>query len=313
MITNDREGQRMLGPHWLAADNSVSESLSREPIMSFKTILVLLDESDVSTERLDVACGLAKDHGAHLNALAMSLQIYPLVSAGIDAGVATIDVEQLEEARRRAQSVATAAKKSIDACGLLGEARWTSREISGLRHAAALHGRHADLTIAGQPVEGRHLSLREAALEGALFSAGRPALLVPDNWQGPIKVRHVVVAWDASREAARALGDAVHFLEHAERTTIVIVDPKPGYEDFGADPGVDIAPVLTRHCSNVELDRIPSSGASITQALLTHSADVSADLIIMGGYGHSLLRESIFGGVSREMIRETAIPLFLSH
>ena len=84
----------------------------------------------------------------------MSLQIYPLVSAGIDVGAAAIDVEQIEEARRRAQSVATAAKKSIDALDLLGEARWTSRETAGLRDAAALHGRHADLTIAGQPVEG---------------------------------------------------------------------------------------------------------------------------------------------------------------
>jgi nucleotide-binding universal stress UspA family protein len=155
--------------------------------------------------------------------------------------------------------------------------------------------------------------LREAPLEGALFSAGRPALLVPDNWKGPINVRHVGVAWDASREAARALSGAVHFLERADKSTIVIVDPKPGYQDFGADPGVDIAPVLTRHCRNLELDRIPSSGTSIAQALLTRSADVSADLIIMGGYVHSLLRETVFGGVSREMIQRTATPLFMSH
>ena len=281
--------------------------------MSFKTILALLDEAEESSKRLDVACSLAKDHGAHLNALVMSLQIYPLVSSGIDVGAAAIDVEQLEEARQRAQSVAAAAKKSIDAHGLLGEARWTSRELAGLRDAAALHGRHADLTIVGQPVEGRHLSLREAALEGALFYSGRPVLLIPDSYQGPINVRNVVVAWDASKQVAGALSDAVHFIEHAEKATIVIVDPKPGHQDFGADPGVDIASVLARHCSNVELDRIPSSGASMAQALLTHSADVSADLIVMGGYGHSLLRETVFGGVSREIIQRTAVPLFMSH
>lgn len=291
----------------------MSKSLLWEFVVSFKTVLTLLDEAEDSSGRLDVACSLAKDQGAHLNALAMSLQLYPLVSSGIDVSAATINVELLEEARQRAQSVAAAAKKSIDAHGLLGEARWTSRELAGVRDAAALHGRHADLTIAGQPVEGRHLILREAALEGALFYSGRPVLLIPNNWQAPINVRHIVVAWDASKEVAGALSDAVHFLEHAEKTTIVIVDPKPGHQDFGADPGVDIASVLARHCRNLELDRIPSSGASVAQALLTHAADVSADLIVMGGYGHSLLRETVFGGVSREIIHKTAIPLFMSH
>jgi nucleotide-binding universal stress UspA family protein len=93
----------------------------------------------------------------------------------------------------------------------------------------------------------------------------------------------------------------------------VIVDPRPEPGELGADPGVDIAAVLARHCSNVELDRIPSTGASTAQALLVHSQDVSADLIVMGGYGHSLLRESVFGGVSREMIQKVTIPLFMSH
>ena len=276
-------------------------------------MLVMLDEADDSTTRLDVACALAESHGAHLNALAMSLQLYPLVSSGCDVGAAAIDAQQIEEARRRAQDVASTAKKSIDARGLLGEARWTSRELAGLRDAAALHGRHADLTIVGQPIEGRHLSLREAALEGTLFYSGRPVLLIPESWRDPINVRRVVVAWDASREAAGALSDAIHFLEGAEKATIIVVDPKPGHGDYGADPGADIAPVIARHRTDVSLDRIPSSGASTTEALLTHSADVSADLIVMGGYGHSLLRETVFGGVSREMIQKTAIPLFMLH
>lgn len=117
----------MLGPHWVVADGCVSEPLPRDSIMSFKTILVVLDESDGSTERLDVACGLAKDHDAHLNALAMSLQTYPLVSADIDVGAAAIDVEQIEEARRRAQSLATAAKQSIDALDQSRNSRITRR------------------------------------------------------------------------------------------------------------------------------------------------------------------------------------------
>ena len=281
--------------------------------MSLKTILVLLDECEDSTARLDVACSLADAHGAHLSALAMSQQHATYTGAGLDAGAAMVDVGQVEESRKQAQSIASAAKKHIDARGILGEARWMSHEAFGLREAAGVQGRHADLTIAGQPAEGFSPYLREAVLEGALFSSGRPVLLVPAQWDKALKASHVIVAWDASRQAARALSDAALFLDRAANTTIVIVDPKPGYEGFGPDPGADIAAVLARHCSKVALDRIPSAGASVAEALLARAADTASDLIVMGGYGHSVLRESVFGGVSREMIEKTTVPLLLSH
>ena len=281
--------------------------------MSIKTMLIFLDESAESKERLEVACGLAEHHGAHLNALAMSIQIHPFAAVALEGGAAGIDVEQIEQERIRAQSVAAAAKKRLQTRGVMGDTRWISHEQFGLREAASLQGRYADLIIAGQPTEGPYSSLREAALEGALFSSGRPMLVIPSNWRGPISVRNVIVAWDASREAARALSDAIPFLEAADKTTIVIVDPKPGHKGLGEDPGADIAPILARHCSNVSLDRIPSSGASIAQALVTRAKDASGDLIVMGGYGHSSLREALFGGVSREMIHQTSIPLLLSH
>ena len=150
-------------------------------------------------------------------------------------------------------------------------------------------------------------------LEGALLSSGRPVLLIPTGRKQPINVRHVVVAWDASKESARALGDAAPFLDAAERVTIVVVDPMPGQESFGPDPGADIAPVLARHCNRVELDRMPSSGASIAEVILGRAVDGDGDLIVMGGYGHSLLRETVFGGVTRQMIHDTTVPLLLSH
>ena len=281
--------------------------------MSFKTMLVLMDESEDSSARLEVSCSLAEAHGAHLSALAMTQQISTYVAADFHAGAAMIDTVQIEQSRQQAQAVAKAANEHIDARGIFGEARWTSHEAFGLREAAGMHGRHADLIVAGQPVDGFSPDLRGAALEGALFSSGRPVLMVPAKWDKPITASHVFVAWDASKQAARALSDATLFLDRAAKITIVIVDPKPGYDAFGPDPGVDIAAVLARHCSNVELDRIPSSGASVAEALLARAHDTASDLIVMGGYGHSVLRESVFGGVSREMIESTTIPLLLSH
>ena len=176
-----------------------------------------------------------------------------------------------------------------------------------------MHGRHADLTIAGQPALDHSLTVREAALEGALLSSGRPVLLIPTGRDQPINVRHVIVAWDTSKESARALGDAALFLDAAERVTVVVVDPMPGQESFGPNPGADIAPVIARHCNKVELDRMPSSGASIAEAILGRAVYGDGDLIVMGGYGHSLLRETVFGGVTRQMIHDTTVPLLLSH
>lgn len=281
--------------------------------MSFKTMLVVLDESDDSTKRLEVACSLAQAHGAHLNALAMSQQFGAFMTGGIDAGAAYVDVGQIEESRQKAQSLASAARKQIDRHGIRGDARWASHEAFGLRGSVGVQGRHADLTIVGQPAEGYSLSLRDAVVEGALFSSGRPVLLIPKSWNKPIKADHIVVAWDGSYHAARALNDAAPLLDAAAKTTIVIVDPKPGYEDLGPEPGADIAAVLARHCSNIELDRIPSSGASIAHALLGRAAATAADLIVMGSYGQSVLRESVFGGVSYDMTHETTIPLLMSH
>lgn len=291
----------------------VHQSLPWELILSFKTLLVLLDESEDSLKRLDVVCSLADHHRAYLNALAMSHLITPYMAAGLGGGAGTIHIELIEEAKELAQSIATAAKKSMDARGQVGDVRWASHPTFGLREAAALEGRHADLVIAGQPIEDQTIGLREAAFEGALLSSGRPVLLAPSNWQGPVNMRNLVVAWDASKEATRALADAAPFIEQAEKITIVIVDPEPSHQGFGENPGADIAPVLARHCDKVELDRIPSSGASVAQALLARTKDASGDLIIMGGYGHSLLSESFFGGVTREIIHRTTTPLLMSH
>jgi len=274
---------------------------------------VVLDASDDSPARLDHACRLAEHHGAHLDALALSLQTYPYAVVGIHAGAAAIDVGQIEEARDRAKSVAAAAKKSMAAAGLSGAVRWSSRELSGLRNSVGIQGRFSELTIVGQPVKGQYQSVREWALEGALFDSGRPSLLIPVNYSSSMHMRHVIVAWDASKEAARALSDAMPFIQGAEKITIVIVDPEPDYQSFGDEPGADIAPVLARHCNDVVVDRIPSSGASVADALIKRATDASGDVIVMGGYGHAPLRESIFGGVSRDMIRQTTIPLLLSH
>lgn len=284
-----------------------------ESRLAYKTLLALVDGSDDTADRLDMACHLARRHQAHLSVLALSQQFTPYVSAALDGGAAAIDFELINEAKARAQAIAADAKQRIDSHKQLGDVRWASHDTFGLREAVGLQGRHADLIIAGQPIENQFIGVREAAFEGALLSSGRPVLLVPSSWSGAGQFENLVLAWDASQQAARALGAATPLVEQAKTMTVVVVDPEPTHAGFGEEPGADIALHLARHCPKVELDRIPSSGDSIAQALLARTIAASGDLIIMGGYGHSMLRESFFGGVTREIIHQTSVPLLLAH
>ena len=201
--------------------------------MSYKTLLVFLDAAEDSSVRLDAACDLAAHLDAHLGVLAMSQRFTPYVASGVGAAAVEIDVAQIEEAREQAQSIAKAASERLVAKSRLGDTRWISQELFGLREAAAIHGRQSDLVIAGQPTGDQWTYLREAAFEGALFSSGRPVLLLPSNWHGPPVLDNVLVAWDASKEAARALSNAAQIFEQAKSITVAIVDPEPGSRASG--------------------------------------------------------------------------------
>ena len=281
--------------------------------MSFKTILVYLDDQNELDPRLSTACRIAEQGGAHVSALCLSLQVYNDYAASGDGFVTEFDVEKYETTREQASAGASAAKAKLADMGVSADTRWASYDSLGLTQIAASQARRADLAIASQPVAGQYEALRNAVLDGVLFSSGRPMLLLPNDWRGTAPGSNVLVAWDGSKEASRAINDALPFIDNAAATTVVIVDPNVRDNRFGEEPGAEIATALARHCSKTTLDRIPSSGRHISDALLTRAIDANADLIVMGGYGHSQLRETIFGGVSREMISKSTIPLLLSH
>jgi nucleotide-binding universal stress UspA family protein len=122
-----------------------------------------------------------------------------------------------------------------------------------------------------------------------------------------------MVAWAPRKEAGRAVADAMPFIEAAEAVSIGIVDPETGDADHGDEPGADVAAALSRHNRDVSVSQLPSGGLSVGNRLLKHAEEWGADLIVMGGYGHWRLREMLFGGVTHEMLRSSAVPLLLSH
>jgi nucleotide-binding universal stress UspA family protein len=121
----------------------------------------------------------------------------------------------------------------------------------------------------------------------------------------------VMVCWDGSRSAARAVGDALPFLLRAEKVEVVLVASEPGKSD--EIPGADIAHHLARHGLKVELKRIVAVDVDVTNTLLSHAADVGSDLLVMGGYGHSRLREFVLGGVTRGILASMTLPTLMSH
>lgn len=191
--------------------------------------------------------------------------------------------------------------------GLEVELRQAEVVLGTVESVAAQHALHADLTLMERPGS----ELAHAAFEGVLFGSGRPVLLLPPGWNGDALGKRVLVAWTPKREAARALADAAPFLQEAEQVFVVTVDAQPN--GSGQAPGRDISKHLARRGMDVELRNVDGLGRSAETALLSEAQDLGADLIVMGGYGHSKFRQFIFGGVTRVLTRTSPIPLLLSH
>jgi nucleotide-binding universal stress UspA family protein len=126
------------------------------------------------------------------------------------------------------------------------------------------------------------------------------------------RVRRILVAWNAGREAVRAVADARALLVRAEAVEVLVVDPEGRRAGHGEEPGADIARHLARHGAQVEVRRLSSGGEDVGRVLLSQAAAFGADLVVMGAYGHSRLNEWIFGGVTRTILREAGLPVLMS-
>ena len=179
--------------------------------------------------------------------------------------------------------------------------------------AVATNARYADLAILGQHDPDDAASGPRYLPEEVMLGCGRPVLIVP--YIGPAATfgERVIVAWDASREAARAVNDALPLLRRAKQVGVVSVNPRPWPFAHGEEPGADIGLHLARHGVKVEVQRIEGRDIDTANAILSHVADQSADLLVMGGYGHSRLRELVLGGVTRTILTEMTVPVLMSH
>jgi nucleotide-binding universal stress UspA family protein len=279
--------------------------------MSLKDILAIVLDAEGDAAALRATSLLAQQHQAHAGCVFLlalpdePLAYEPTVVAGVWA-------ELLNRARQEAAGELAKVEATLKAMPQPIELRRAEALGRDLGRVGAVHARYGDLAVLTRPSAADRRELRHDLIEGVLFHAGRPALIVPPDWAGASLGKRVVVAWDASREATRALGDAAPLIEHADAVTVVTIDAKPKAFGHGDQPGANIASHLSRRGAKVEVRNIAAGGRPLAEALMAQAVAVNADLVVMGGYGHARLQEFLFGGATREALESSPLPILMS-
>jgi nucleotide-binding universal stress UspA family protein len=270
--------------------------------MELKDILVFADGSLNGIARARMSADFARAHDAHVELCVIAeLPVRPYGEA------ATVLSDMIEEARQLAREGAVRKFLPSDRFDIRS-AEATSRDAARLAGALA---RAADLVILGRPIAEDCSALDAEILEGVLFESGRPCLVIP-RWNDvrPFGKR-ILIAYKAKREAARALHDALPILRQAEAVRLVVIDPRSEFEGEGALALSRLASHLSRH--GVPIEAPWSVGGPPQDVLINELRAFAADLLVMGGYGHSRLRERILGGVTEGMLRACPTPILLAH
>lgn len=279
--------------------------------MTFKNILVHLDDSRRCHLRLGVATKLAADFGAQLVGLYVvpTRELAPSVAALLPADIVARRLQETGAAQQNAEALFREAARSAR----LRAIEWRAPAGSSV-NAAVEHARCADLAVLGQRDPGdADFAFLEELNEAVVLSAGRPALLVPYATAPDVIGQHVLVAWDGGREASRAIGDAMPFLVKARQVTVMSVHSSGNNRVSDEAATSRLASYLRAHGIEAKIDHSSIDDIGIGEWLLSRAADLTIDLIVMGAYAHTRLRDLVLGGVTRTMFSSMTAPVLMAH
>jgi nucleotide-binding universal stress UspA family protein len=295
---------------------SSSQALFRnEDEMTYKSILTIVLSPEAAEAQILAAAQVAKTHDAHLQVLALGVDKTQLGYAYIGAGAALM-AETLDIADEDARACEAASRKAL---GQLGpDLRWSldgvAVQTSSLMDVVANAARFSDLVILPLPYgEGRGLD-SETVIEAAMFEGRAPVLVLPAG-ATPITLgqpKRVVLAWNQSNEALAATRAALPLLKYADRVDITVIAP-PAHGLERSDPGGTLAEMLVRHGVKAEVSVLALNLPSASDVIGRHAEDIGADLIVMGAYGHSRIREAVLGGATRAMLQKAKVPVLMAH
>ncbi|HVV40964.1 MAG TPA: universal stress protein [Nitrobacter sp.] len=271
-----------------------------------KDVILYLERNKERDAVRDYAISIAETFDSHLTGVAF-------VDSGAVAnyfmpGMPSDILEQiLTESRKTGQDAVArfevAAKRSL----LSAEPRLIEGNELPPFHAFSKMARYFDLSVVMQSDEVTDNGL---VIEQTLFGSGRPMIVVPYIQKDLLKLDRVVCCWDGSRAAARAVNDALPLLKKAASVELFVATTEKTEDEV---PGTEIGNHLARYGMNVEVESLPAGDSNVADVILSHVADRSADLIVMGGYGHSRLREFVLGGATRGILSTMTVPVFMSH
>ena len=257
----------------------------------------------------EFAISIADAFGAHVTGLAYSYD--PIIPGMVMGGIPPEFIDsQRAESDRKARTAADRFEASAKRAGISAETRIQNASVSGAADSFGRLARRFDLVVVAQTEDGQSMP-DEVLDEAALFESGRPVIFVPYIQKAGLKLDRVMVCWDGSRAATRAIADSMPFLQKAKQVEIVIVAAKSAKGDEIA--GADLGQHLARHGLKVDVKRITSPDIDIPSTILSYAADSGADMIVMGGYGHSRLREFVLGGVTKSILDTMTVPVLMSH
>ncbi len=285
--------------------------------MPYKSILLYLEDTPSAEASQQLAVKLARDHEAHLTGLVVGVEptvptygYHPMLIEALEVQRQAIE----EEARALAQTFS----RQMEQEGLAADSR-VEIALPGLcSDTISRHARYSDLVIMSQPDPdnlgpmGRHLP------EHVILGCGCPVLVVPYIGVGGGAVngafgKRILVGWNSSREASRAIRDALPLLTRADEVNLLVVKPETGPDAHGEDPGADIALHLARQGCRVEVHIIKSTNLAPEEAILSSLTDFGADALVMGAYGHARLRELALGGATQHILEHMTVPVLMSH
>jgi nucleotide-binding universal stress UspA family protein len=278
--------------------------------MSFKSITTVLSDGQADWTALDAGLSLAVRDGAHLSVIALGID--RSMPAHYYAGAHAVVLEaNYAEAQKEAAALAVAAEARLAVQGVPFSVEPMTAQIATIAPFIGQAVRFSDLVVLGKPYGKDRGPEAEAVVEAALFGAGVPVLVVPGAVL-PARFGRIVVAWNESDAALRAVRAALPLLRLAELADIVVIDP-PVRGPERSDPGGELSQMLARHGVRAEVNVLARTLPRVSDILLRHARDRAADLIVMGAYGHSRFREAIFGGATRHMLEEADLPVLMKH
>lgn len=279
--------------------------------MTYNCLFSVLTDEALVDEVLDHAEAMARVHEAHLDILCLGVDRSQ--TGYYYAGASAIVLQEtITRAQDDADAIEAKVRKRLSGTDILWASDKGVTQLADMSRHVAARACFSDLVILPQPYgEGRGAEL-EPASEAALFEGHTPAIIVPAGGKPQPRPNRIMVGWNESAEALSAVRAALPLLREADEVHVVVIDP-PTHGPNRSDPGGLLSQYLARHGVKVEIEVLSKTLPRVSDLLLRHAADMDADMIVMGAYGHSRFREAIFGGATRNMLEDTKIPVLMAH